>query len=188
MPFTFKNTEIPGVILIEPKVLKDERGFFMETYQYSEFKENGIDYVFAQDNHSKSRKDVLRGLHYQLLPKPQGKLVRVIKGSIFDVAVDIRKGSPYFKKWAGCILSGDNNKMLFIPPQFAHGFCVLSDTAEILYKSTNPYSPQNERGIAWNDPEIGIDWPVKEPILSGKDRANPLLKQAENNFVYTLQQ
>ena len=185
MPFTFKNMEIPGVILIEPKVFKDERGFFVETYKYAEFKENGIDYVFVQDNHSKSQKGVLRGLHYQLLPEAQGKLVRVIKGSIFDIAVDIRKGSPYFKKWAGSILSSDNKRMLFIPPQFAHGFCVLSDTAEIFYKATNPYSPQHERGIAWNDPEIGIDWPVKEPILSRKDMAYPLLNKAENNFVYT---
>jgi dTDP-4-dehydrorhamnose 3,5-epimerase len=161
--------EIPDVVLIEPQVWEDERGFFVETYKYPDFKKNGIDYTFVQDNHSKSGKGVLRGLHYQLNLQAQGKLIRVVKGSMFDVAVDMRKESPYYAKWAGCILSDKNRRMLFVPPGFAHGFCTLSDTAEVMYKCTNVYSPEHERGIIWNDPEIGIEWPIKNPILSEKD-------------------
>jgi len=174
MPFLFKKLEIPEVILIEPAIMTDERGFFMETYKSSVFRENNIP-NFVQENHSYSIKNVLRGLHYQIPPKAQGKLVRCIKGEIFDVAVDIRKDSPTFRKWVSVILSSENKKQLYIPPGFAHGFCVLSDTAEIVYKCTEEYSPQHERGIAWNDMSIGIDWPVKNPIMNDKDKNNPKL-------------
>ena len=184
MAFHFKRLEIPDVILIEPQVWEDERGFFVETYKYPDFKENGIDYTFVQDNHSKSGKGVLRGLHYQLNLQAQGKLIRVVKGSMFDVAVDMRKGSPYYAKWVGCILSDENRRMLFVPPGFAHGFCALSDVAEVAYKCTNVYSPEYERGIIWNDPEIGIEWPIKNPILSEKDAGFPRLSEAGNDFVY----
>ncbi len=184
MPFTFKKLSIPEVVLVEPRVFKDERGFFMENYKYSEFADFGIKNKFVQDNHSKSVKGVLRGLHFQTLPKAQAKSVRCIKGEIFDVAVDIRKGSPTYGKWAGEILSEENKKELFIPIGFAHGFCVLSDEAEIIYKSSDEYSPENERAIAWNDPTINIAWPIKNPIVSEKDSKNDLLEEVENNFVF----
>lgn len=156
----------------------------MENYKYSEFADFGIKDKFVQDNHSKSVKNVLRGLHFQTLPKAQAKLVRCIKGEIFDVAVDIRKGSPTYGKWVGEILSEENKKMLFIPIGFAHAFCVLSDEAEINYKSSDEYSPENERAIAWNDLAINIFWPIKNPIVSEKDAVNKLLGEVENNFVY----
>ena len=156
----------------------------MENYKYSEFADFGIKDRFVQDNHSRSVKNVLRGLHFQMLPKAQAKLVRCIKGEIFDVAVDIRKGSPTYGKWAGEILSEENKKELFLPIGFAHGFCVLSDEAEIIYKSSDEYSPENERAIAWNDPIINIDWPIQNPIVSEKDTENGLLEEVENNFVY----
>ena len=184
MPFTFKKLSIPVVVLIEPKVFEDNRGFFMENYKYSEFSDFGIKDNFTQDNHSKSVKGVLRGLHFQMLPKAQAKLVRCIKGEIFDVAVDIRKGSPTFGKWVGEILSEENKKMLYIPIGFAHAFCVLSDEAEINYKSSDEYSQENERAIAWNDPTININWPIKNPIVSEKDAKNDSLDEVENNFVY----
>ena len=184
MPFTFKKLEIPEVILIEPRVFEDERGFFMESYKYSEFADFGIKDKFVQDGHSKSARNVLRGLHFQTLPKAQAKLVRCIKGEIFDAAVDIRKGSPTFGKWVGEILSEENKKELFIPAGFAHGFCALSAEAEIIYKSSDEYSPENERAIAWNDPTININWPIKNPIVSEKDAENGLLEEVENNFVY----
>lgn len=184
MPFQFRRLDIPEVILIEPKVFKDQRGFFIETYKLSEFKENGIDYEFVQDNHSKSIKGVLRGLHYQLNPKAQGKLVRVLRGRIFDVAVDIRKGSPHYGQWVGVELSEENKKMLWVPPGFAHGVVALDDGTEILYKVTAEYSPENDRGILWNDPDIGIKWPIDTPILSEKDAKQPFLKDTENNFIY----
>ncbi len=184
MPFTFERLVIPDVILITPKVFGDPRGFFMETYKLSDFRKNGIDHHFVQDNHSKSSKGVLRGLHYQLIPKAQGKLVRVIKGRIFDVAVDIRKRSPYYMKWVGIELSDIKNQILWVPQGFAHGVMVLEDETEILYKATDEYSPENDRGIIWNDPEIGIKWPIAQPILSEKDAKQPFLKDAENNFVY----
>ena len=155
----------------------------MENYKYSEFAAFGIKDKFVQDNHSKSAKNVLRGLHFQMLPKAQAKLVRCIKGEIFDVAVDIRKNSPTYGKWVGEILSEENKKELFLPIGFAHGFCVLSDEAEIIYKSSDEYSPENERAIAWNDPTINIDWPIKNPIVSEKDAENDLLGEVENNFV-----
>jgi len=184
MPFIFKRLEIPDVILIEPKIFEDGRGFFMETYKHSEFKKNGIEYEFVQDNHSKSKKGVLRGLHYQLKPMEQGKLVRCIRGKIWDVAVDIRKGSPWYGKWVAVELSEDNKLMLWIPPGFAHGFVALEDNTEVVYKVTKEYAPELDRGIIWNDPDIGINWPIEEPILSEKDKKLPKLKEAENNFVY----
>jgi len=184
MPFKIQRLEIPDVILIEPEVFSDERGFFMETYKYSEFSAFGINEHFLQDNHSRSAKGVLRGLHYQNPPKAQGKLVRVILGEVFDVAVDIRKGSPTYGRWVGVVLSSENKRMLYIPPGFAHGFCVLSDAAEVLYKVTKEYAPECEAGIIWNDPEIGIEWPIEHPIISSKDAQWPTLREAVNDFNY----
>lgn len=184
MPFRFQRLEIPEVVLIEPRVFWDERGFFMETYKLSDFAAFGINEKFVQDNHSRSIRGVLRGLHYQNPPKAQGKLVRVLAGEIFDVAVDIRKGSPTYGKWVGIKLSAENKRMLYIPPGFAHGFCVLSDVAEVLYKTTAEYDPSCEAGIIWNDPDIGIDWPIKTPIISPKDASWPNLANAVNGFVY----
>ena len=179
MPFEFIKTEIPEVIIVKPKVFGDERGFFMETYKRSDFESTGIDIDFVQDNHSKSIKGVLRGLHFQTEPKAQGKLVRCIRGKIFDVAVDIRKGSPTFGKWVGVELSEENKLMLWIPKGFAHGFLTLSEEAEIIYKvSGSEYSPEHDRSIRWNDPDIGINWPLEgEPILSEKDRIAPFLRE-----------
>lgn len=186
MPFGFKRLDIPDVILIQPKVFEDERGFFMETYKYPDFVEFGIKDHFLQYNHSRSiKKGILRGLHYQKDPMAQGKLVSVVIGEIFDVAVDIRKSSPYYGKWLGVIMSSKNKNMLFIPPGFAHGFCTLSDVTEIIYQCTNIYSPEDERGIIWNDPNLKIDWPVKNPVLSEKDSSFPTLDKADNNFVYS---
>jgi dTDP-4-dehydrorhamnose 3,5-epimerase len=169
------------VLIIEPKVFGDVRGFFFESYNRQAFNEaTGLDVDFVQDNHSKSAKGVLRGLHYQLPPKAQGKLVRVVQGEVFDVAVDIRKSSPTFGKWVGDILSAENRKQLWIPPGFAHGFLTLSDTAEFLYKTTDYYSPEHERGLLWCDPALGIAWPIEgEPKLATKDAAALTLKQAE---------
>ena len=177
MPFKFKHLTIPDVILIEPTVFPDERGFFMESYKYSEFAAFGISEAFVQDNHSRSTKGVLRGLHYQKPPKVQGKLVRVVVGEIFDVGVDIRKGSPTYGKWVGERLSAENKRMLYIPPGFAHGFCVLSEVAEVLYKATEEYAPEYDAGIRWNDPDIGIEWPIEHPILSEKDAGLPFLRE-----------
>ena len=176
MTFTFQKLKIPKVILIKPKLFKDKRGFLMESYQYSKFAHIGIREYFIQDNHSKSKKRVLRGLHYQINPKAQAKIVRCINGKIFDVAVDIKKKSSTYGKWVGIILSEQNKKQLYIPAGFAHGFCVLSEQAEIVYKTSNEYSPKHERGIAWNDPVIKIKWPIKKPIISVKDSKLPLLK------------
>jgi len=184
MPFTYKRLDIPEVILVEPKVFPDERGFFMETYKYSEFAANGIPQRFVQDNFSHSVRGVLRGLHYQKVPAVQGKLVMVVRGEIFDVAVDIRKGSPTYGRWVGVRLSSENRRMLWVPEGFAHGFVVLSEEADVMYKVTSEYAPELDRGIRWNDPEIGIDWPVKNPILSPKDNTQPFLAEADNNFVY----
>jgi dTDP-4-dehydrorhamnose 3,5-epimerase len=184
MPFTFKHLEIPEIILIEPENFKDARGFFMETYKYSDFAPMGIKEHLVQDNYSRSMRGVLRGLHYQKNPHAQGKLVQCMQGRIFDVAADIRKGSPTFRKWIGIELSGENNLMLYIPPGFAHGFVTLSESADVVYKCTAEYSPEYDRGIIWNDPEINIQWPVEEPVLSDKDSRHPLLKNADNNFKY----
>ncbi len=184
MPFNFKKLEIPDVILITPAVFKDDRGFFMECYKYSEFSSAGIKEYFVQDNHSKSSRGVLRGLHYQKNPHAQGKLIRCLRGNIFDVAVDIRRGSESYGRWVSVELSEENNNMLYVPPSFAHGFVVLSESAEIVYKCTKEYSPKEDRGIRWDDPDIRIDWPIKNPHLSGKDISLPLLIEAENNFVF----
>lgn len=176
MPFEFKKLDLDGVILVTPKVFDDKRGFFLESYKKSEFFENGITVEFKQDNHSKSTKGVLRGLHYQLPPHAQAKLVRCTKGKIFDIAVDIRKNSPTFGKWIGEVLSEENKKMLFIPVGFAHGFVVLSDEAELSYKATEEYSPESDKGIKWNDPTININWGIDyEPIISEKDNKQPCL-------------
>ncbi len=170
MPFEFKRLEIPDVILITPKVFIDERGFFMETYQKGEFAKARITGEFVQQNHSKSVKGVLRGLHYQKEPYAQAKLVRCIKGEIFDVAVDIRRESDTFGKYVSAMLSEENKNMLYIPRGFAHGFEVLSRKAEVVYNVDNIYSKNNESGIIWDDPHISIDWPIKNPVLSNKDR------------------
>ncbi len=181
----FIPTEIPDVILIEPRVFGDNRGYFMETYKEPLFAEHGITHAFVQDNMSSSVKGTLRGLHYQLDPHSQGKLVRVLKGSVFDVAVDIRKGSPTFGKWVGVELSEDNKLSLWIPPGLAHGFYVTSGIAEFTYKCTDVYTPDAERGIIWDDPDIGIEWPIDgEVLLSDKDKKNPRLNDADYNFVY----
>jgi dTDP-4-dehydrorhamnose 3,5-epimerase len=182
MTFRFSRLEIPDVILIEGSNLKDDRGFFRETYKRSEFAAAGIPFLFVQDNHSHSIRGVLRGLHYQKQPQAQGKLVIVTRGEIFDVAVDIRKGSPTHGRWVGRTLSVDNGGMLYIPPGFAHGFCALSEQADVTYKVTTEYAPELDRGIVWNDPAIGIAWPIRDPILSPKDAALPLLRDADNNF------
>lgn len=171
------ETEIPEVLIFEPKVFGDDRGFFFESFTQKKFEEAvGREIVFVQDNHSKSNKGVLRGLHYQLEPYAQGKLVRCIVGEVFDVAVDIRKNSPTFCKWVGAFLSADNKRQLWIPEGFAHGFLVLSDTAEFVYKTTNYYSKSHDRGIIWNDPTLNISWPLDcDPILSDKDNCQPSL-------------
>ena len=173
-------TEIPEVILIEPRVFQDDRGFFLESYNSKAFADKaGITSEFVQDNHSRSTQNVLRGLHYQI-EQAQGKLVRATVGAIFDVAVDIRQHSPTFGQWVGYTLSAENKRMLWVPPGFAHGFLVVSEVAEVLYKATDYYAPQHERCILWNDPDLGIDWGlVADPILSSKDQAGKPLKLAD---------
>jgi dTDP-4-dehydrorhamnose 3,5-epimerase len=173
-------TAIADVLIIEPKVFGDGRGFFYESFNQKAFNEaTGLDLNFVQDNHSRSAKGVLRGLHYQI-QQPQGKLVRVVQGEVFDVAVDIRKSSPTFGKWVGVELSEDNHRQLWVPPGFAHGFLVTSESAEFLYKTTDYYAPEYERCIAWNDPAIGIDWPIdQQPSLAAKDQIGKLLINAE---------
>lgn len=174
-------TNIPNLLVIEPKIFGDERGFFFESFNAKRFLDaTGVDLAFVQDNHSKSSRHVLRGLHYQIR-QPQGKLVRVVAGEVFDVAVDIRKSSPTFGQSFGMILSAENKRMLWIPPGFAHGFLVLSETAEFLYKTTDFYAPEYERSILWNDPALAINWPINNvtPVLSAKDQAGQLLKDAE---------
>jgi dTDP-4-dehydrorhamnose 3,5-epimerase len=175
MPFTFEKTKLDGVVLVTPKVLQDDRGFFMETYKLSDFVVNGVEQVFVQDNQSRSSKNVLRGIHFQNPPKPQGKLVRCLRGSIWDVAVDIDPNSKTYKQWVGFELSEENKKMLYIPEGFGHGFSVLSDDAEIAYKCTNEYDPDLDAGIRWDDEELNIDWRIKEPVLSEKDVKLPSL-------------
>ncbi len=180
--FIFNKTEIEGVFIIEPKVFGDNRGYFMETYKEKDFVEAGLDYKFVQDNQSRSHKGVLRGLHYQK-NFPQAKLVRVISGEVFDVAVDLRKNSPSYGKWVGVILSAENKKMFMIPRGFAHGFVVLSETAEFVYKCDELYHPEDEGGIMWNDPDVGIVWPYKGvPSLSEKDKVHPSLRESRIEF------
>ncbi|HXA16915.1 MAG TPA: dTDP-4-dehydrorhamnose 3,5-epimerase [Thermoanaerobaculia bacterium] len=173
----FLPTSLPGVLLIEPEVFGDDRGFFMETYRLDGFRAAGITDAFVQDNHSRSARGVLRGLHYQE-PNAQGKLVRCTRGAIFDVAVDIRRGSPTFGKWFGIELSDANKLMLWVPPGFAHGFCAMEDGSDLVYKCTTLYDPPSDRAILWNDPEIGIEWPIEVPVLSGKDTKAPRLAEA----------
>lgn len=179
MSFTFKKLAIPEVVLIESSVSVDDRGFFTEVFRASEFEKNGITASFVQDNFSHSKKGVIRGLHYQLNPKAQGKLVRVIKGKILDVVVDVRRGSPTFLNKITIELSSENNHMLYIPTGFAHGFVALSDEVNFLYKCTAEYSKEHERGIRYDDPEINITWGIPEPLVSEKDLALPFAKDAE---------
>jgi len=173
------QTNLPEVLLLEPKVFGDARGFFLESWNRQTFADLGLNIDFVQDNHSRSAQGVLRGIHYQL-NQPQGKLVRVVSGAVFDVAVDLRKNSPHFGQWTGHELSADNHRMMWVPPGFGHGFLVLSDSADFLYKTTALYAPQWDRGVRWNDPDIGVVWPFEgEPQLSGKDQVAPLFKDAE---------
>ena len=182
--FQFTKTGIEGLVVVEPKVFGDNRGYFMETYNYNDFKAAGLDMVFVQDNQSKSKKGVLRGLHFQK-KNPQGKLVRVVSGEVYDVAVDLRRGSDTYGKWYGVLLSAENKKQFYVPEGFAHGFVVMSETAEFVYKCTRFYVPSDEGGLMWNDPEIGIDWPVPENaelLLSEKDQHHQPLKDFESPF------
>lgn len=185
MTLKFTEKSLPGVLLIEPMVFEDDRGFFMETYHGGKYGEAGMDQDFVQDNHSHSRRFTLRGLHYQL-QHPQAKLVYVITGEILDIAVDIRRGSPTFGRWTGTLLSEKNRHQLFVPAGFAHGFCVLSETADVIYKCTDLYTPGDEFGILWSDPTIDVVWPIENPTLSEKDAENPKLKDVpeENLPVY----
>jgi len=176
-------TKLPEVLILEPTVFGDERGFFLESYNRKRFKElSGVEADFVQDNHSRSARGVLRGLHFQLDPHAQGKLVRVTAGKVFDVAVDVRRSSPRFGQWVGVELSAENNRQLWIPPGFAHGFLVLSDSADFLYKASGYYAPQHERAVRWDDPQVGIEWPLAPgvtPAVSAKDAAAPALNDAE---------
>lgn len=176
-------TKLKDVVILEPTVHGDHRGFFMESYNSQKFNDLGIHHLFIQDNHSLSvEAGVLRGLHYQLNPKAQTKLVRVTAGAIYDVVVDIRKSSPTFGQWISVILSAENKRQLLVPKGFAHGFCTIVPNTEVLYKVDEYYSAEHDRGILWNDPSLQIDWPISSPILSEKDQKHPLLKDAENNF------
>jgi len=183
MPFRFHPMEIPDVIRIEPSVFEDTRGFFLETYKRSEFAAHGIPETFVQSNWSHSVQGTLRGLHYQKPPHAQGKLVMVIRGEVLDVAVDIRRSSPTYGHWVSAILSDENRHMLYIPVGFAHGFCVLSQEADFVYLVTDEYAPTCDRGIMWNDPTIGIRWPVTEPLLSPKDASLPRLEEIAGDFL-----
>ncbi|MBC3516309.1 dTDP-4-dehydrorhamnose 3,5-epimerase [Neobittarella massiliensis] len=177
--FTFIETGIQGLVIVEPTVFGDDRGYFMETYNYNDFKEAGLDMVFVQDNQSKSKKGVLRGLHFQK-KNPQGKLVRAISGEVYDVAVDLRRGSETYGQWRGVLLSAENKRQFYVPEGFAHGFLVMSDTAEFAYKCTRFYDPSDEGGLMYNDPDIGVEWPIAEDmdiLLSDKDKKNPSFKE-----------
>lgn len=169
-------TEIPGVLIIEPEVFADGRGFFMETYHAARYREHGIEGPFVQDNHSRSVAGTLRGLHLQVR-RPQGKLVRVIEGEVYDVCVDVRRGSPTFGRWVGVTLTAENVRQCYVPPGFAHGFCVLTPVAQVEYKCTDFYDPGGELGVAWNDPALAISWPVRDPILSARDKGHPTLAE-----------
>ncbi|MCF7914645.1 MAG: dTDP-4-dehydrorhamnose 3,5-epimerase [Spirochaetaceae bacterium] len=185
MPFEFEPTPLQGLIVIKPRVFTDDRGFFMESYKESEFSAAGIKEKFVQDNHSYSQKNIIRGLHFQREPHGQGKLVRCIAGRVWDAVVDLRANSPTYTQWYGTELSSQNKTMLYIPPGFAHGFAVLSDTAEFVYKVTAEYAPASDGGILWNDPEIGIGWPLnyRDALVSEKDQELPLLKEIEVPFI-----
>ena len=183
MSFIFNPLRIPDVISITPHLFNDERGYFFENFNHSKFNQNQIDLNFIQENFSKSKKNVIRGLHFQKNPKAQAKLVTAVSGEIFDVAVDLRKNSPTFGKWVSEILSEVNHKSLYVPEGFAHGFCVLSEGATVVYKINQEYSPDHEQGIIWNDPDIGISWPISESIISEKDQNLPLFKTQTYDFV-----
>lgn len=176
MPFDIKKLAIPEVLLIAPRVLSDDRGFFMETYRRSEFAAAGVPEIFVQENHSQSQRNVLRGLHFQRPPAAQSKLVRVVSGTIFDVAVDLRPDSPTRGKWVGVELSAQDRNIMYVPDWCAHGFCVLSDSAEVVYHTSAEYSPEHEGGITWNDPALGITWPVSDPLVSDRDKRWPGLE------------
>ncbi len=184
MPFEHKRLKIPEILLIKTAIFEDQRGFFEEIYKYSDFVAMGIKEKFVQDNYSHSICGVLRGLHYQKGPKVQGKLVWVLSGKIFDIVVDLRKNFPTYGQWVSTELSSDNRHMLYVPPGFAHGFCVLSPQADVVYKVTEEYEPALEGGIRWNDPAIGVNWPTEHPILSAKDAQLPILLEAEHDFNY----
>jgi dTDP-4-dehydrorhamnose 3,5-epimerase len=179
MPFSFEATALDGPLIVKPRVFSDARGQFFETYKQSEFAANGIADLFVQTNASRSARNVLRGLHYQLPPYAQAKLVRCVEGAIYDVAVDVRRGSPSYGRWVAQELSADNRHMLFVPAGFAHGFLTLSDVAEVNYQVSAEYHPESERGIVWDDPEIDIHWPTDAPLLSEKDARYPLFRDAE---------
>ena len=183
MSFTFNPLRIPDVISITPHLFNDERGYFFENFNHSRFKQDQIDLNFIQENFSKSKKNVIRGLHFQKNPKAQAKLVTAVSGEIFDVVVDLRKNSSTFGKWVGEILSEINHKSIYVPKGFAHGFCVLSEGATVMYKINQEYSPDHEQGIIWNDPDIAISWPISEPIISEKDGNLPLFKNQIYDFV-----
>ncbi len=184
MAFQFTRLSIPDVILIQPSVHQDERGFFLESYKHSVFTANGIPDFFVQENRSLSAKGVLRGLHYQRSPKAQGKLVCAIQGTIFDVAVDLRQRSPTYGQWVGVTLDAEKKQALFVPVGFAHGFCVISEIAEVHYKVTAEYSPDDEAGLLWNDSDLGIAWPITNPILSKRDIAWPRLKEVDASSLF----
>lgn len=173
------ETQLPGPLILEPRLFGDSRGFFLESYNVKTYADAGLDVAFVQDNHSRSARGVLRGLHYQIR-QPQGKLVRVVRGAVFDVAVDLRRSSPTFGQWTGCELSEGNHRQFWIPPGFAHGFLVLSESADFLYKTTDYYAPEHERCLAWNDPSVAVDWPLDEaPLLSGKDKEGKAFEDCE---------
>lgn len=179
----FIKTEIEGLVIVEPKVFGDHRSFFMESWSERAFAEAGLNYTFVQDNHSSSTvKGTLRGIHFQRGDKAQAKLVRCVRGRVLDVAVDLRAGSPTYKKWVAVELSEENKRMVMIPRGFGHGFVTLTDNVEFLYKADNPYAPESEGGIRWNDPELNIDWGLQNPVLSDKDKVNPFLKDAVTDY------
>jgi dTDP-4-dehydrorhamnose 3,5-epimerase len=184
MPVAFQaHPDLPDVLVLEPRAFGDDRGWFMETYKQSEFKTKGIAHAFHQDNHSRSvGKGVIRGLHYQKDPAAQGKLVRCVVGGVFDVAADIRRGSPTYGKWVAVELTAENRKILWVPPGFLHGFCTLTDVSEVVYKTTAEYSPAHERIVRWDDATLKINWPTRTPLLSPKDAQGPSLAEADNNF------
>ena len=184
MPFEITETHIPGVLVIEPRLFVDFRGSFNEVFKSTDLKIKGIDRTFVQANLSKSWKNVLRGLHYQDPPMAQGKLISCMQGEVYDVAVDIRRGSPTYGRWVGLNLSEERRNMMYIPEGFAHGFYVLSEVAQVMYFCTGEYSPVHERSILWSDPKIGIPWPGKDPVLSDKDKNAPVLEKADNLFIY----
>jgi len=182
MPFEFVPLGLAGLILVKPRVYGDDRGFFLELYKHTDYRAAGITDPLVQDNFSRSARGVLRGLHYQKLPKAQGKLVTCLRGAIYDVAVDIRRGSASFGKWVGVELSEANRHLLYVPPGYAHGFQVKSESAEVLYKCTDEYAPNEDRGILWSDPDLAIAWPISDPVLSDKDSVHPRLRDADINF------